>query len=176
MRAGPERPRRLCSAGAALCAEGAGPAAPPGAGGLHRAEEQRDRGGGRGKASPEMERLGLERRLAGAGEAMQGRERQRGCGGVCPGGSPLRRPGFRSLRYLYSAGAGNTVRCMGFPHRAVGEEPSCQRRRPKRWSSIPGWGKSPRRRAWQPAPVFLPGEAHQQRSLEGNSPWGRKET
>jgi len=30
------------------------------------------------------------------------------------------------------------------------------------------------RRAWQPAQVFLPGESHGQRSLEGYSPWGRK--
>ena len=32
------------------------------------------------------------------------------------------------------------------------------------------------RRAWQPAPVFLPGESHGQRSLAGYSPWGRKES
>ena len=30
------------------------------------------------------------------------------------------------------------------------------------------------RRAWQPTPVFLPGESHWQRSLEGYSPWGQK--
>ena len=29
-------------------------------------------------------------------------------------------------------------------------------------------------RAWQPTPVFLPGESHGQRSLAGNSPWGHK--
>ena len=33
----------------------------------------------------------------------------------------------------------------------------------------------PWRRAWQPTPVFLPGESHGQRSLEGYSPRGRKE-
>ena len=32
------------------------------------------------------------------------------------------------------------------------------------------------RRAWQPTPVFLPGESHRQRSLAGNSPWGHKES
>ena len=37
-----------------------------------------------------------------------------------------------------------------------------------------GWGM-PWRRAWQPAPVFLPGEFHGQRSLLGYSLWGRKE-
>ena len=34
---------------------------------------------------------------------------------------------------------------------------------------IPGLGRPPGRRAWQPTPVFLPGESH------GHSPWGRKE-
>ena len=28
---------------------------------------------------------------------------------------------------------------------------------------------------WQPSPVLLPGKSHGQRSLVGNSPWGRKE-
>ena len=32
----------------------------------------------------------------------------------------------------------------------------------------------PWRRARQPAPVFLPGESHGQRSLEGYSPWGHR--
>ena len=42
--------------------------------------------------------------------------------------------------------------------------------------SIPGSRKIPRRRKWQPTPVFLPGKFHRQRSLEGYSPWGHKET
>ena len=32
------------------------------------------------------------------------------------------------------------------------------------------------RREWQPAPVFLPGTSHGQRSLVGCSPWGHKES
>ena len=36
--------------------------------------------------------------------------------------------------------------------------------------------KIPQRRAWQPTPVFLPGESHAQRSLVGYSPWGHKES
>ena len=32
------------------------------------------------------------------------------------------------------------------------------------------------RRAWQPTPVFLPGEFHGQRSLAGYSPWDHKES
>ena len=39
----------------------------------------------------------------------------------------------------------------------------------------PWVGKIPWRRAWQPTPVFLFGESHGQRSLEGYSPWGLKE-
>ena len=36
--------------------------------------------------------------------------------------------------------------------------------------------KIPWRRAWQPTPVFLPGEPHGQWSLVGYSLWGRKES
>ena len=34
----------------------------------------------------------------------------------------------------------------------------------------------PWREAWQPTPVFLPGESRGQRSLAGYSPWGPKES
>ena len=40
----------------------------------------------------------------------------------------------------------------------------------------PWVGKTPWRRAWQPTPVFLPGEFHGQRSLAGYSPQGRTES
>ena len=36
-------------------------------------------------------------------------------------------------------------------------------------------GKIPWRMEWLPTPVFLPTEFDGQRSLEGYSPWGRKE-
>ena len=36
--------------------------------------------------------------------------------------------------------------------------------------------KIPWRRAWQPTPVFLPGEFHGQRSLAGYSPWDHRES
>jgi len=41
--------------------------------------------------------------------------------------------------------------------------------------SIPGLGRFPWRRKWQPNPVILPGKSHGQGSLAGFSPWGRKE-
>ena len=40
----------------------------------------------------------------------------------------------------------------------------------------PWVGKIPWRRAWQPAPVFLPGESNGQRSLVGYIPGVRKES
>ena len=40
----------------------------------------------------------------------------------------------------------------------------------------PWVGKIPWTRKWQPTPVFMPGEAHGQRSLVGCSPWGHKES
>ena len=41
---------------------------------------------------------------------------------------------------------------------------------------IPGSGRSPWRRKWQPTRIFLAGESHGQRSLVGYSPWGHKES
>ena len=40
----------------------------------------------------------------------------------------------------------------------------------------PWVAKIPWRKAWQPSPVFLPGEHHGQRSLVGFSPRGHKES
>ena len=52
---------------------------------------------------------------------------------------------------------------------ASGKEPACQFRRHKRCGFDPWIGKIPWRRAWQPTPVFLPGEPHKQRSQV--EPW-----
>ena len=43
----------------------------------------------------------------------------------------------------------------------------------KTWVQSLGW-EDPLEEAWQPTPVFLPGESHGQSSLAGYSPWGRK--
>ena len=58
---------------------------------------------------------------------------------------------------------------------ASGKEPTCQCRRLKRHGLDSCVGKIPWRRAWQPTPVFLPGESCGQRSLAGYSPQGCKE-
>ena len=56
---------------------------------------------------------------------------------------------------------------LGFPGGTGGEEPTCQCRRCGRCSFTPWVGKILWRWAWWPAPVFLPGESHEQRSLVG---------
>ena len=57
-----------------------------------------------------------------------------------------------------------------------GKESACQCRRHKRCGFNPWVRKIPWRRAWQSISVFLPGESHRQRSLEGYSPQGYKES
>ena len=52
----------------------------------------------------------------------------------------------------------------------------CDYRICKRCGFSPWDRKTPWRRKWQPAPVFLPGESHGQRSLVGYSLWGHKES
>ena len=54
---------------------------------------------------------------------------------------------------------------IGFPGGTSGKEPACQSRRHKRCGFDPWVGKIPWRKAWQPTPVFLPGEPRGQRSL-----------
>ena len=67
------------------------------------------------------------------------------------------------------------IECQGLPRCASSKEPACQCRRHKRQGFDPQVRKIPWRRAWQPTPVFLPGESHGQRSLVGYSPWGHKD-
>ena len=55
------------------------------------------------------------------------------------------------------------------------KEPACQCWRCKRCRFDLRVGEIPCRRAWQPTPLFLPGESHGQRKLMGYSPQGRKE-
>ena len=43
------------------------------------------------------------------------------------------------------------------------------------WIQCLGW-EDRLEKAWQPTPVFLPGEFHRHRSLVGYSPWGPKES
>ena len=58
----------------------------------------------------------------------------------------------------------------GLPRWLSNKEYICQCRRRKRHRFDPWVGKIPGRRAWQPTPVFFPGETHEQRSLLGYIP------
>ena len=53
----------------------------------------------------------------------------------------------------------------GFPGSASGKESTCQYRRNRRPGFNPWVGKISWRRKWQPTPVFLPGESHEQTDL-----------
>ena len=61
---------------------------------------------------------------------------------------------------------------MRFPGGSDGRDSACNA-----VDGVPplGW-EDPWRRGWPPTPVFFPGEFHGQRSLEGYSPWGHKES
>ena len=63
-----------------------------------------------------------------------------------------------------------SIKCE-LPWRLSGKESTYQCRR---FGFNPWVGKIPRRRKWQPTPVFLPGESHGQRSLAGFSSWSWK--
>ena len=65
---------------------------------------------------------------------------------------------------------------LGFPGGASGKEPGYQCRTNGMWVRSLGGEGWTWRRAWQPTPVFLPGESHGQRSLAGYSPQGHKES
>ena len=59
----------------------------------------------------------------------------------------------------------------GFLGGASSKEPTCQSKRLKRHRFDPWIEKISWRWAWQPTPVFLPGESYGQRSMVGYSPW-----
>ena len=59
---------------------------------------------------------------------------------------------------------------LGFPGGSDSKESDCSA---GDLGSIPGWGgKIPWRRAWQPAPVFLPGECSWTEKPDGLQPMG----
>ena len=63
----------------------------------------------------------------------------------------------------------------GFPGGTVVKNMPANTGDAKDVGSIPGLGRFPWRRAWQPTLVFLSGKILEQRSLVGYSPWGCKE-
>ena len=66
---------------------------------------------------------------------------------------------------------GSWVIMLGFPGASVVKNPPASA---GDVGLILVW-EDPRRRKWQPTPLFLLGKSHGQRSLMGNNPWGHKE-
>ena len=84
------------------------------------------------------------------------------------------------------SGLNINCQCLGFfgrgrspeearrlPRWLSGKQSACQNRR---LGFNPWVRKTPWRRAWPPAPIFLAGESRGQRSLVRHSPWGCKES
>ena len=69
---------------------------------------------------------------------------------------------FSTLRFCPSISGQASL--LVFPGGSDGKESACNS---GGLSSIPGLGRFPWRREWQPTPVFLPEESHGQRSLAG---------
>ena len=64
----------------------------------------------------------------------------------------------------------------GFPGGSVDKESACNAGDTRDMGSIPGSGRSLKRKEWQPTPVFLPEKSHGQRSLADYSQLGHKES
>ena len=83
----------------------------------------------------------------------------------------------RSLGWEDSPGGwhGNPLQYFlgGFPGGSDGKASACNAGDP---GSIPGLGRFPWRRKWQPTPVLLPRKFHGWKSLVGYSPWGHEES
>ena len=81
---------------------------------------------------------------------------------------------LHSSSYRWNDGWCSYLRILTeIPGGSDGKASACNAEDP---GSIPGSGRSPWRRKWQPTPVLLPGKFHGRRSLVGYNPWGRKES
>ena len=58
----------------------------------------------------------------------------------------------------------------------MGKESACNAGDAGDTGLMPGLGKSPRGGHGKPTPIFLPGESHGERKLEGSSPQGCKKS
>ena len=91
-----------------------------------------------------------------------------------PGG--LLSVGSHRIRHNWRDLAAAAAKYMGLPRWHSGKESACQYKRCKRLGFDPWIGRIPWTRKWPPAPVFLPGKFHGQRSLAGCHPWSHKES
>ena len=94
---------------------------------------------------------------------------------VSPFGFALKTSKFPLLIWTKKGGLWHDISVpLGFTGGTSSKEPSCQCRTHKRHEFDPWVGKIPWRRAWQPTPVFWPGESHGWKSMVGYSPQGHK--
>ena len=82
----------------------------------------------------------------------------------------------KNKNILKEARRKSTSPIEGFPRGTVVNNLPANAGDTKDVGSIRGWGKIPWNRKWQPTLAFLTGKFHGQRSLEGYSPWGRKDS
>ena len=82
-------------------------------------------------------------------------------------------PRLLSFKFFHSVICTCPFTCVGSPRGLDAKESACNA---GDLGSIPGSGRSPGKRKWQPTPVFLLGKSHGQKSLVGYSPWGHKES
>ena len=89
----------------------------------------------------------------------------------CRGTTPQNNKGHTCMvnlqQKLYSTVKSSKHSLSGPPRWLYGKESAWQYRRQRDVVSIPGSGRFPWSRKWQPTPVFLPGKFHGQRSLVG---------
>ena len=71
-------------------------------------------------------------------------------------------------------GSGGAI-SLGFPGGSAVKNPPAMEKTQQTWVRPLGQ-EDPWRRKWQPTPVLLPGKSHEQKSLVGYSPWGRRES
>ena len=88
-----------------------------------------------------------------------------------PAGQSVSEAHLQSLSFHFSGPLKDSIRIyfpvLGFLYHWLSDkEPTCQCRRHRFY---PWVRKIPRRRKWQPTPIFLPGKSHGQRSLAGYS-------
>ena len=81
---------------------------------------------------------------------------------ICP--SPCCQPSVQITLYLHH---------ISFPGGSDGKESACNAGDA---GSIPGWGRPPAEGNVYPRLYSWPGTSHEQRTLAGYSPWGRKES
>ena len=67
------------------------------------------------------------------------------------------------------------IKLLEFPGSSDGKEKKKVHLQCRRPGFNPWVRKIPWRKEWQPTPVILPGEFHEQRILVGYSPWGGKQ-